>query len=166
MNEFLSQLFQSPEKRYLSQQELGVLSKMVSSLPERIKIYRYLRDQEVKLVQALVNQLSPELAKTEAPALEQAVKSIVLVLRYAAMAMLTNDTQLVQCRLENWLPAMMEAHQNQAVVQALHRGLTQALSKTLSAKQFALLRPSLDQVQSLLATRPQAERITELLEPV
>ncbi len=166
MNEFLSQLFQAPEKRYLNQQELGLLSKLVSSLPERIKIYRYLRDQEVKLVQGLVNQLPEELAQTETAALEQAVKATLLTLRYTAMAMLSDDAELAHRRLRDWLPAMVEAHQNQAVVQALYRGLTQVLSKTLSTKQFALLRPSLERVHPLLVNSSAADRTAKLVEAI
>ncbi|MEO0541370.1 MAG: hypothetical protein AAFZ80_10970 [Cyanobacteria bacterium P01_A01_bin.105] len=166
MNQLLSQIFQEPEKRYLNQQELGLLSKLVSSLPERIKIYRYLRDNETKLVQTLVDQLPAELAQTEAVALEQAVKSIILILRYLAMSMLTDDADLAHRRLDDWLPAMVEAHQNQAVLQALHRSLTQALSKTLSTKQFALLRPSLERVQPLLTEAAMADAETPLLEAV
>ncbi|MEL6136878.1 MAG: hypothetical protein AAFR42_05650 [Cyanobacteria bacterium J06628_6] len=166
MNQLLSQLFQEPEKRYLNQQELGLLSKLVSSLPERIKIYRYLRDQEVKLVQSLVDQLPSELAQTETAALEQSVKSTILILRYTAMAMLTDDAGLAHRRLQDWLPAMIEAHQNQTVTQSLYRSLTQSLSRTLSAKQFALLRPSLEQVQPLLAGDTTAEPAKKLLETV
>ncbi|MEO1591192.1 MAG: hypothetical protein AAFU71_07875 [Cyanobacteria bacterium J06632_22] len=164
MNEFLNQLFQAPEKRYLNQQELGLLSKLVSSLPERIKIYRYLRDQEVKLVQGLVNRLPADLAQTETAALEQSVQSVVLILRYTAMAMLADDGELAYRRLRDWLPAMAEAHQNRAVTQALYRGLTQVLSKTLSAKQFALLRPSLERIQPLLATDTKPDPAAKLVE--
>ena len=166
MNEFLGQLFQEPEKRYLNQQELGLLSKLVSSLPERIKIYRYLRDQESKLVQGLVNQLPAELAQTETAALEQSVKSVVLILRYTAMAMLTDDADLAYRRLRDWLPAMGEAHQNHVVTQALYRGLSQVLSKTLSAKQFALLRPSLEQIKPLLSTDVTSDSTAKLVEAV
>ena len=166
MNELLNQLFQAPEKRYLNQQELGLLSKLVSSLPERIKIYRYLREQETRLVQGLVNQLPTEFAEMDTAAQEQAVKSLVLILRYTAMAMLTDDAGLAYRRLQDWLPAMGEAHQNQAVIQALYRGLTQVLSKSLSAKQFALLRPGLEGVQPLLATGAAPGPAAKLMETV
>jgi len=40
----LDALFESPDKRYLDANDLSILSQYVSSIPERVRVYRTVRD--------------------------------------------------------------------------------------------------------------------------
>jgi hypothetical protein len=143
MNPVLPLLFQQPSQGYLKPAELTLLGRYVASLPERVKLYRQLRDQETPILQAIVDRLPAALAQSPQPALEQSVKQLALILRYAAMGMLIDDAEFAQRRLADWLPTLMTAYQTQALDRALYQLLHQLLSRLLSEPQWALLKPNL-----------------------
>ncbi|HEY9736516.1 MAG TPA: hypothetical protein V6D06_09540 [Trichocoleus sp.] len=152
MNPKLDALFNEPEKRYLNAEELSVLSQYVSSIPERMKVYRLLRDQEVALMQPVADALQQQLPEMAEAALERSVRNGLLILRYAAMAMLMDDEQFVDHRLQGWLPEIAKAYNTQAVDQKLFEILSQRLAQTLPPQQMSLLKPCLSKAQALLSS--------------
>lgn len=152
MNPKLDALFNEPEKRYLNADELSVLSQYVSSIPERMKVYRLLRDQEVALLQPVADALQQQMPDASEAVLERSVRSGLLILRYAAMAMLMDDEQFVDNRLQGWLPEIAKAYNTQAVDQKLFEILTQRLAQALPPQQMSLLKPCLAKAQALLSS--------------
>ncbi|WP_008317416.1 hypothetical protein [Leptolyngbya sp. PCC 6406] len=150
MNPALSALFDEPEKRYLQPNELNVLSQYVGSLPERIAVYRQLRDEELTLMQQVADTLQQQFPQESEDLLKRSIQNGLLALRYAAMALLTDDTDLVTRRLQSWLPDMVEAYGTLAIDQALHALLTQQLSRRFTAPQMALLTPGLAAAKAML----------------
>ncbi|MGD1908291.1 MAG: hypothetical protein ACFB0C_20195 [Leptolyngbyaceae cyanobacterium] len=150
MNPTLETLFDEPEKRYLQSDELNLLSQYVSSVPERIKVYRQLRDSEVQVMQPVADQLQQRFSKVPEAALKRSIQNGLLVLRYAAMAMLMDDPSFMTKRLQSWLPEMVAAYDTLAVDEALHQLLAQRLSSSLTGQQFALISPALEVTQQLL----------------
>jgi hypothetical protein len=150
MNPTLEALFDEPEKRYLQPDELNVLSQYVSSMPERIKVYRQLRDDEVQTMQPVADQLQQRFTQVPEDSLKRSIQHGLLVLRYAAMAMLMDDPSFVTKRLQSWLPDMVAAYDTLAVDETLHQLLAQRLSSSLTAQQFALLSPALTVAKQLL----------------
>lgn len=161
MNPTLEALFDEPEKRYLQSDELNVLSQYVSSVPERIKTYRQLRDSEVQTLQPIADQLQQQFSEVPEAALKRSIQNGLLVLRYAAMAMLMDDPGLMTKRLQSWLPEMVTAFDTLAVDEALHQLLAQRLSSTLTAQQFALLSPALAMAKQLLKGAPSTPVASE-----
>jgi hypothetical protein len=161
MNQILDNIFVHPETGYLSTQELRLLSRYVSSLPDRIKLYRQLREQETQLMQTIVNQLPGHLTETGTPALEQSIKQAVLMLRYVAMGMLIDDSQFAMRRLASWLPTMVKAFQTQPIDQPLQQQLRSYLSRILTDKQLEMLKPGLEAAQPLL-NQSDASGVTSL----
>lgn len=151
MNSKLEALFEQPEKRYLNAADLSILSQYVSSIPERLKVYRLLRDQEVVLLQPVADLLQQQQPDLSATVLERSLRNGLLVLRYAALAMLMDDPAYVSARLQSWLPEMIQSYDSQAVDLALCELLSQRLAQLLLLPQFNLLRPSLEQAKSLIA---------------
>jgi hypothetical protein len=155
MNSILPLLFQQPSQGYLKPAELTLLGRYVGSLPERLKLYRQLRDQEPQIIQTLVDRLPPTLtpspqSSSSETQLEQSVKQLILVLRYAAMGMLIDDPEFARRRLQDWLPALIAAHQTEALDRALQQLLQQLLSRLLTESQLALLKPHIEAVKPLL----------------
>lgn len=143
MNPNLHALFDEPEKRYLQPEELSLLSQYVTSLPERVAVYRRLRDEEVTLMQQVVNALEQQFPRESEDRLKRSLQNGLLALRYAAMAMLTDDPDFVSKRLQSWLPDMVAAYGTQAIDVALHGLLQQQLGKRFTPQQVALLAPGL-----------------------
>lgn len=145
----LRQIELQPERSYLTPQEIGSLGRYVSSLSDRIRAYRQLREWEINLIQELVDRL-PVTVQKNTEALEQSIKQTILILRYAALGMLVDDVNLGRRRLKQWLPTMVEVYQTRPIDVLLHRSLNQQLPRLLTDSQFALLQPALESAQQLL----------------
>jgi hypothetical protein len=145
----LDALFESPDKQYLDSNELTVLSQYVSSIPERMTVYRTLRDQEVTLMQAVADALQQQSNQPEA-LVERSIRNGLMVMRYVAMAMLLDDQAFVEERLRGWLPEIIKAYETQALDQQLFQLLAQQLAKLFTPAQLHLLKPSLERAQAIM----------------
>jgi len=152
MHNKLETLFNEPEKRYLDTKELSMLSQYVSSLPERITVYRLLRDQEVAIMQPVADAVQQRVPDASDTMIEQSVRHGLMVLRYVAMAMLLDDDAFVDERLKGWLPEIVKAYGTQAVDQELFSLLKQQFNRLLNPAQLGLLTPSLNRAETLLMT--------------
>jgi len=150
MHPQLESVFDEAENRYLNSNELGVLSQYVSSLPERLDLYRVLRDREVEVMQSVADNLMTVLPNQKPAALERSIKNALLVLRYCAMAMLLEDVSFVEDRIRGWLKESMQAHNTLTIDNKLYQLLDQQLAKTLNPQQLALLQPMLTLAQNSL----------------
>jgi hypothetical protein len=146
----LDALLDVPEQAYLTPDELDVLSQFVRSLPERIDLYRHLRTNEAHLFQTLVDRLQQAGPPASVEQLKRCLQNGILTMRWAAMAMLTDDANLVTHRLHSWLPDMMAAYHTRSLDHALHQLLREALADRFTPQEMALLLPALDAVQALL----------------
>ncbi|MEB3293075.1 MAG: hypothetical protein VKJ24_07935 [Synechococcales bacterium] len=155
MQAILEEIFDEPDRRYLSGSEVGEISQYVKSLPERLMTYRTLRDRETQFMQAVADQLEVEMPTTITDVLEQSVRHGILVLRHCAMAMLMNDEQYLSDRLLNWLSETAQIHQTEASDLTIYRLMQAQLGKVLNPNQIMLFQPFLDQVQArMTATEP------------
>jgi hypothetical protein len=145
----LDALFEAPDKRYLDTNELNVLSQYVSSIPERVNVYRIVRDQEVAIMQAVADTLQQQASQPEA-LVERSVRNGLMVLRYVAMAMLLDDQGFVEERLRDWLPEIVKAYETQALDGQLLQLLEQNLATVLSPPQLHLLKPMLEQARAIM----------------
>jgi hypothetical protein len=119
-------------------------------LPERLETYKYLRDQEIQIMQPVADQLQAELPQEKIGNLERSIKNALLILRHCSMAMLLNDEAFVKNRLLGWLTQTSRAYNTQTIDSTLYRLLNQQLSQVLSPQQMSLLKPSLMLVQNAL----------------
>ncbi|MBE9159963.1 hypothetical protein IQ265_24495 [Nodosilinea sp. LEGE 06152] len=158
----LDALFDSPDKQYLDANDLSTLSQYVSSIPERMAVYRTLRDQEIAIVQPIADALQQQAGHPE-PLVERSVRNGLMVLRYAAMAMLLDDEGFVEERLQGWLPEMVKAYETRAVDQQLFQLLHKQLGKVFSPAQLGLLKPSLEKAQSLMLNTRETVTLAGLL---
>jgi hypothetical protein len=145
----LDALFDTPDKKYLDAGDLSILSQYVSSIPERMAVYRTLRDQEIAIMQPIADVLQQQGGHSE-PMVERSVRNGLMVLRYVAMAMLLDDDNFVEDRLQGWLPEMVKAYETQTIDQQLFQLLDKQLGKVFSPAQFNLLKPSLEKAQGLM----------------
>jgi hypothetical protein len=152
MNPKLAALFDEPENAYLSPDELQALSQFVGSLPERIDFYRCLRHEEATLLQTVVDRLQQSFPQASEEQLKRCLQNGILSIRYAAMAMLTDDPDFVTKRLVSWLPDMIEAYDTRPLDQTLHQLIREQFAGRFSAAQMGLLTPGLDAAQRLLFT--------------
>lgn len=150
MNSNIETLLDVAEDRYLKPEELTALGQYVTSLSDRLVVYRTLRDQELQIMQPVADQLQAQYAQEPIDKLERCIKNALLVLRYCAMAMLLDDDHFVRDRLSGWLTEMTQVYSTQAVDQQLYRLLEAKLAQTLPANHMVLLKPHLQTAQTVL----------------
>ena len=103
----IQELINQAQDRYLALDELRLIESYVSSLPDRLNLYKLIRDREIDILQSVADQVPTELPNVTLEDLELGIKNLVLVLRYSSMAMLLNDENFLKERLLNWLAGIM-----------------------------------------------------------
>lgn len=150
MNQTLDTLLKKPHNAYLRPEELNQLSQFVSSLPERVNFYRRLRSEELVLMQTVAEKLQQQFPQEAEARLTRSLQTGILILRYAAMAMLRDDPEFITRRLGSWLPEITQGYGTQTLDRAVHTLVKQNLAGRFSSQQMSLLSPGLDAVPDLL----------------
>jgi nucleotidyltransferase/DNA polymerase involved in DNA repair len=153
-------VFDEVETTYLKPDQLREIGKYVVSLPERVAAYRALRDQELRIMQQVADQLQSEGLDATEMDLERSLKNAILSVRYCAMAMLTGDESLLQNRWLNWLKESIEMNQSQAIDRVLFPLVSAQLNQTLTSKQMETFQPFWDLIQALIPAPQPEEMLT------
>jgi len=139
------------ESRYLTPEEINRFAADVQSMPIRLSLYKLLRDQEIKIMQPVADQIEVAMPKVDQKVLEIGIKNLILVMRYSAMAILTNNPTLLKTRLLDWLEQVSLGYDLQELNAALFKLLNQSLKKELTTEQLSLLQPLINSAQVTLA---------------
>lgn len=146
----IQELINQAQDRYLASDELGLMESYVSSLPERLKLYKLIRDREIDILQSVADQVPSDIPNIAVEDLEVGIKNLVLVLRYSSMAMLLNDESFLKERLLNWLEGIMSMRDMRRLNDTLYKLLNQILRQQFSPNQLALLQPLITTAQVTL----------------
>ncbi|AFZ54090.1 phycobilisome protein [Cyanobacterium aponinum UTEX 3222] len=143
----LQALIHESEHQYLQQSDLDKLTQEVSTLKQRLAVYRVLRDQEISIFQAIADKLLENLPQEKTRKIETCVRHWLLVTRYGAMAMLLNNPEFLEHRLLEWLTDIVQAHEYQVISENLHSLLIKKLENVLEDDGIKYIQPFLDQAQ-------------------
>ncbi len=146
----IQELISQAQDRYLASDELGLMESYVSSLPDRLMLYKQIRDREINILQAVADQVPTELPSVTDEELETGIKNLILVLRYSSMAMLLNDENFLKQRLLNWLEGIMSMRDMRRLNEILYKLLNQGLRQQFSPAQLALIQPLITAAQVTL----------------
>jgi hypothetical protein len=146
----IQELINQAQDRYLASDELGLMENYISSLPDRLKLYKQIRAREIDILQAVANQVPAELPNVTDEELESGIKNLILVLRYSSMSMLLNDENFLKQRLLNWLEGIMSMRDMRRLNETLYKLLNQGLKKQFSASQLLLIQPLITAAQVTL----------------
>ena len=146
----IQELINQAQDRYLASDELGLMEGYISSLPDRLKLYKLIRDREIDILQAVADQVPTELPNVTDEELESGVKNLILVLRYSSMAMLLNDENFLKQRLLNWLEGIMSMRDMRRLNETLYKLLNQGLKQQFSSTQLTLIQPLITAAQVTL----------------
>ena len=161
MQKDFERLFHRAEDHYLIPSEMMALKKHIGLLGKRLETYRYLRDNEAEIFQAVADRLEADFPEEPSQKLEQCLCHWISTLRYSSMAMLLSNPEYLQYRLLEWLTEMIEAHELKAIETRVSEILTEHLQKVLSAEGFNLMKPFLTQSETILLakTAPQSPQL-------
>ena len=150
MHSNIEALVYQAEDHYLQRQEITAFKLHIASLGKRLETYECLRDQEIAIFQPVADRLLEAFPLENPKLLERALKHWLSVMRYCAMAMLTNNPEFLQRRLLEWLTDIVQVHQMESVENTLYQLLQVRLKKVLSEEQLTLVQPFLDQARTTL----------------
>ncbi len=149
MNRQLQDLVARAEERFLADGDLKVLESYVASIPDRLATYRLLRDRELDMVQAVADEASEALPGVPEAELKKALQGLLLVLRYCAMGILTDDEDLLKQRLLGWLE-QTSGPETKKINEVIYKRFNQEVRKHLNEKQMNLLQPFITTAQVTL----------------
>ncbi len=150
MDAKIKDLIEQAQDRYLKSDELVLLDDYVKSLPERLTLYKLLRDREIEILQKVADRAEIELNKTDTADIESGIKNLILVMRYCAMGMLLNDENFLKQRLLRWLEQIMALKEMRQINDVLYKLLNQILRQELSTHQLSLIQPLITTAQVTL----------------
>lgn len=148
MNPQTKDLVYQAESRYLELEELKILEGAVKAMPKRLALYKLIRNQELQILQTVADQLD----KFTPPLIENGIKHLLLVMRYAAMAILTDDPNFFQTRLIDWLRQINTQEELRPIASDLYCVLFQTLKKELDSDQMTLIQSYLTEAQAIFST--------------
>ena len=148
----IEQVFDDVENRYLKTEELKSIAHYVSSVPERLIVYRSLRDRELEIMQWVADQLQADLPQAQESDLERSLKNALLLLRHCAMAMLLDEEEIIHDRFLDWVMPLAEVYETQAIDRRLYQLLNQHLIQILG-KHMSMLNPMLLKAQNALSAQ-------------
>ena len=146
----IQELINQAQDRYLITDELDLMESYISSLPDRLKLYKLIRDREINILQEVADQVPKEIPSVTVEDLEMGIQNLILVLRYCSMAMLLNDETFLKQRLLNWLEGIMSMRDMRRINETLYKLLNQGLRQHFSPNQLALLQPLITAAQVTL----------------
>jgi hypothetical protein len=146
----IQELINQAQYRYRASDELGLMESYISSLPDRLKLYKLIRDREITILQAVADSVPSELPSITDADLETGVRNLILVMRYSSMAMLLNDENFLKERLLNWLEGIMSMRDMRRLNETLYKLLNQELRQQLSPTQLTLIQPLITAAQVTL----------------
>ncbi len=146
----IQELISQAQDRYLIADELDIMESYISSLPDRLKLYKLIRDREINILQEVADQVPKEIPNVTVEDLEMGIKNLILVLRYCSMAMLLNDENFLKQRLLNWLEGIMSMRDMRRLNETLYKLLNQGLRQRFSPTQLAMFQPLITAAQVTL----------------
>jgi hypothetical protein len=156
----IDSLIYQAEDQYLTQKDLGLFKTQVLYLEERLKIYEQIRDQEGEIFQLIATQILTSFPDEPEANVKRALKHWIMLLRYCAMAMVSNDPKYLEQRILEWLPEQIAAHQMQGLEQNLYGYLNKRLKKSLENDHYSILQPYLEQCKTIfLDAKPVLEPV-------
>lgn len=138
------------EERFLKPDELDLFKRHAASMAHRIDTYETLRDREIEIFQPIADQLLQAFPAQQQEILEQALSHWLLILRYSAMAMLSNSSDLLQQQLVYWFRGLVQLPTMQDVERKLYHLLQSRLQEILSPEGQQLMQPFMQQIESTL----------------
>jgi hypothetical protein len=144
----LSILNRQTEGRYASDAELQFMTDYAASYSLRLTTYRKIQEAEAQIVQQVqerIQQIEPKLVTSSKDANAKCQRDMMFVLRYAAIALLINDTSIYQERVLLWLQTIMRGfkeHQHHS--ELTYRVMQDVVQQFLQPAEASLFCPILE----------------------
>jgi hypothetical protein len=150
----IDQLCKDTDGRYATDAELMFFQDYLKTARVRFALYQKIQRLEPQLIQKILNQL-----KATDPTLLQVgsvdmtakwQRDTVRVFRYAASALITDDSDTFKEKFLIWFQTIMNSFEVKHSCEATYRAMQAAVSQSLSPEEAALFCPLLEMTRSSL----------------
>ena len=148
MKPVIESLFHDAGSHYLKPDAMVEVGQYMSSLKERTRLYRTIRDQEVTWMQPIADDLEQCFPTEQIDRLENSLRNAMLSLRHCAMAMLMDDLTYLEIHFLTWFEESMKIHNTLDLDCHIHSALREQLSQVLNTSQMRLINPFLHEIES------------------
>jgi hypothetical protein len=150
----LDNLSRTADGRYANDAELAFIQDYYSSFAQRLSTYKKMQAVETQMVRAVQAQLQkedPSFVANDPQMLRKCEFDLLFVLRYAAVALLLNDTDTFKERLLYWLQTIMRTFKNhQSRCDTAYRVAQTVATQYLAPQEATLVCPLLELSRSML----------------
>lgn len=162
MHSDISQFLYKAEDAYLENQDVALYRYNVATMSHCLKGYKTMRDQEIHVFQLIADELEDTYPSETRETLEEAIKQWVLLSRYCAMAMLLNNSDYLEQRLNNWFKDLIQFRTVAEIDQTIYEFLLENLEDVMTEQQYDLLMPYLTQVKQSLLDAPALPELAQV----
>ena len=148
MKPVIESLFHDAASHYLRPDAIVEVSQYMSSLKERTRLYRTIRDQEITWMQPIADDLEQCFPTEQIDRLENSLRNAMLSMRHCAMAMLMDDPTYLEVHFLTWFQESIKIHGTIDLDSHIHSALRKQISQVLNTSQMSLLTPFLHQIES------------------
>lgn len=144
--------------RYATDSELHLAGKYVESYTLRLSAYCKIQAAETQIVQQVqtrIRQIDPNiLVYDRVDVSKTCERDLLYVLRYSAIALLTNSTTLLEERVLLWLQTIMRSFKDhQRRCDLTYQVMQEVITQYLTPAEAALFSPILELDRQFLGTR-------------
>ena len=163
MNPKLDRFLYLGEEQYLQSSELADYQAYLAELEKKVKVYEIVRDQEVFIFKILATELQEKYPEERSHIICEAISQWSLVLKYCCTAMLLDNPEYLESRVENWLKELIQLRAVPQMDEILYDTLVEVLPEVLTDAETAFLKPYLEQIQKAIGLAEELEEPEELL---
>ena len=162
MNPNLEQYLYRAEEQYLQSNELDDYRGYLAQLSEKVKVYEIIREQEIFLFKILADELPEQYPEERSQVLCEAISQWSLVLKYCCMAMILDNPEYLESRIDHWLRELILLREEPQMDNMLYTVLVEILPEVLLDEQVALIQPFLEQVKDLSGLTSDLEQLLKI----
>ena len=162
MNPNLEQYLYRAEEQYLQSNELDDYRGYLAQFAEKVKVYEIIREQEIFLFKILADELQEQYPEERSQVLCEAISQWSLVLKYCCMAMILDNPEYLESRIDHWLRELILLREEPQMDNMLYTVLVEILPEVLLDEQVALIQPFLEQVKDLSGLTSDLEQLLKI----
>ena len=162
MNPKIDRFLYLGEEQYLQSSELAEYQAYLATLEKKVKVYEIVRDQEVYLFEILATELQEKYPEERSHVICEAISQWSLILKYCCTAMLLDNPEYLESRVDNWLKDLIQLRAIPQMDSILYDTLVEVLPEVLTDEETSFLKPYLEQIQQAIGLSQESEELLSL----
>ena len=162
MNPKLDRFLYLGEEQYLQSSELSNYQDYLAQIESKVRVYETIRNREVYIFEILATELQEKYPEDRSHLICEAISQWSLILKYCCTAMLLDNPEYLESRVDNWLKDLIQLRSIPQMDEMLYSTLEEVLPEVLTDEETAWLKPYLEQIQKSIGLAQDSEALLSL----